>query len=92
MSTAQRPLHQRGPPGEFRVTARALALLVLAAILIALLVHGIVKSSNSPPGTGSGVAATQARSLPPFRGVAAAGAINVIVHVGSRQSVSGPRR
>jgi hypothetical protein len=35
----------------------------------------------------AGVAATQARSLPPFTGVDLAGANNVIVRVGARQSV-----
>jgi hypothetical protein len=41
-------------------------------------------SSSSPAGTGSGVAATQARSLPPFTGVSLAGDNNVVVEVGAR--------
>ena len=66
----------------------ALGVLLLTAILIALLVDRIFfHSSSSPAGTGSGVAATQARSLPPFTGVDLAGANNVIVQVGARQSV-----
>ena len=60
---------------------------MFVAILIALLVDRIFFSSSSPAGTGSGVGATQARSLPPFTGVDLAGANNIIVHVGARQSV-----
>jgi putative autotransporter adhesin-like protein len=59
---------------------------MVAAILIALLVDRIFFNS-SPAGTGSGVAATQARSLPQFTGVDLAGDNNIIVHVGARQSV-----
>jgi hypothetical protein len=59
-----------------------------ALLLIALLVDRIFfESSRSPAGTGSGVAATQARSLPPFTAVDLAGENNVIVRVGARQSV-----
>ncbi len=65
----------------------ALVGLLLAAIVIALLVVRILHSSSSPAGTGSGVAATQSRSLPPFTGVDLAGANNVTVRVGTRQSV-----
>ena len=66
----------------------ALGVLLLIAILLALLVDRIFfPSSSSPSGTGSGVAATQARSVPPFTGVALTGANNVIVQVGARQSV-----
>jgi hypothetical protein len=62
--------------------------LLLAAILIALLVDRIfLDSSSNPVGTGSGVAATQARFLPTFTGVDLAGDNNVIVTVGARQSV-----
>jgi hypothetical protein len=61
--------------------------LLLAAILIALLVDRIFYSSRSPAGTGSSVAATQARSLPPFTGVNLAGANDLIVRVGASQSV-----
>ena len=65
-----------------------LAVLLLAAILITLLVDRIFfNSKSSPAGTGSGVAATQARSLPPFTGVDLTGDNNIIVHVGARQSV-----
>jgi hypothetical protein len=87
MSTAPTPFHQRRAPGRHRLTLTTLAALLLAAILIALLVDRILYSSSSPAGTGSGVAAAQARSLPPFTGVDLAAANNVIVHVGASQSV-----
>jgi len=47
----------------------ALGTLLPAAILIAVVVNRIFVSSSNPAGTGSGVAATQARTLPPFTGV-----------------------
>ena len=88
MSTAPTPFHRRRAPGHRHLTLTALAVLLLAAILITLLVdHGILSSSSSPAGTGAGVAATQARSLPPFTGVTLAGDNNVIVRIGGRQSV-----
>jgi hypothetical protein len=65
----------------------AFAALLLAAILIAVLVDRTFFSSSSPADTGSGVAATQARPVPPFTGVDLAGENNVIVHVGASQSV-----
>jgi hypothetical protein len=65
-----------------------LGTLLLVAILIALLVDRIFfQSSSSPAGTGSGVAATQARSVAPFTSVDLAGDNNVIVLVGTRKSV-----
>jgi putative autotransporter adhesin-like protein len=63
-------------------------MLLLIAIVIALVVDRIFfPASSSSLGTGSGVAATQARPLPPFTGVELAGDNNVIVRVGARQSV-----
>jgi hypothetical protein len=61
----------------------------LTAILIAVAVDRIFfhTSGNSPAGTGSGVAATQTRSVPPFTAVEFAGANNVTVQVGATQSV-----
>ena len=67
----------------------ALGALVLTAILMALLVDRIFfHETSSPAGTGSGVAATQARSLPPFTGLDLAGGNNVVVEVGGKQSVA----
>jgi len=55
---------------------------------MALLVDRIFfHDTTSPAGTGSGVAATQARSLPPFTGVDLAGGNNVVVEVGGKQAV-----
>jgi Putative auto-transporter adhesin, head GIN domain len=53
-----------------------------------LLDRTFLHSSSSPAGTGSGVAARQARSLPAFTRVELAGDNNVIVQVGARQSVT----
>ena len=66
----------------------ALGVLLLTAILVALLVDRIFfHRSSSAAGTGSGVAATQARAVPPFTGVDLAGDNNIIIQVGARQSV-----
>jgi hypothetical protein len=48
---------------------------------------GTTAATTTSTSATAGVAATQARSLPPFTGVDLAGANNVIVHVGPRQSV-----
>ncbi len=86
MSTAPTPIRRRGP-GHPHLTLTTVGGFLLAAVLIALLVDRIFYSSSSPGGTGSGVAATQSRSLPPFTGLDLVGANNVIVHVGAKQSV-----
>ncbi len=88
MSTSSAPIHQRGAPGRLQPKLTALAVLLLAAILALLLVDRVFSSSSRPVGTGSGVAATQARSLAPFTGIELGGDNNVVVHVGARQSVS----
>ena len=81
-------MHPRGGLRRLQLALKALGVLLLIAILTALLVDRIFfHSSTSPVGTGSGVAATQARSLPPFTGVDLAGENNVIVQVGAKQSV-----
>jgi hypothetical protein len=87
MSTASTPVHRKTAPGPLRRALTALGVLLLAAILIALLVDRVFYSSSSPAGTGSGIASTQARSLPPFTGVDLAASNNVVVHVGATQSV-----
>lgn len=66
-----------------------LGMLLLGAILLALAVDRIFfHASSTPAGTGSGVAATQARSLAPFTSVDLAGDNNVVVRVGASQSVT----
>jgi hypothetical protein len=70
------------------VALMAVGVVLLAAILVLLLVDRIFfSSSSSSEGRGSGVAATQARTLPPFTGVDLHGANNVNVQVGARQAV-----
>jgi hypothetical protein len=66
--------------------------LLVIAILGMLLVDRIFFADSgthagTSAATGSGVAATQTRSLPPFTGVDLAGANNVAVRIGARQSV-----
>jgi hypothetical protein len=88
MHTGRTPIHRGRALRRLALALVALGVLLLTAILIALLVdRTFFHSSSSPAGTGSGVAATQARSLPPFTGVDLAGDNNVTVQVGARQSV-----
>jgi hypothetical protein len=62
--------------------------LLLTAIVVVLLVDRVAfDHSTGLMGTGSGFAATQARSVPPFTGVELAGENNVIVRVGGERSV-----
>ena len=88
MSTGHTTSHRPRRAGGRRRDLMAFGALLLAAILMALLVDRIFfHDTSSPGGTGSGVAATQARSLPPFTGLDLAGANNVVVEVGAQQSV-----
>jgi hypothetical protein len=69
-----------------RLTVVGLAL--LAGVLVAVLVdRSFFGGTPAPAGTGSGIAATQARAVPRFRDIELAGDNNVIVQVGPRQSV-----
>jgi hypothetical protein len=73
-----------------RITLILLAALVaLAGVAVALLArHDWGGSSSSSSSIqGSGTAATQTRDVPPFTSVDLAGANNVVVHVGGKQSV-----
>jgi putative autotransporter adhesin-like protein len=88
MSTGHPRVHRPREAGGSRRVLPALGALLLTAILMALLVDRIFfHDTTSPAGTGSGVAATQARSLPPFTGVDLAGGNNVVVEVGGKQAV-----
>src|SRR5512132_1480080 len=88
MSTGRTATHRRGGRSRLQLALMALGVLLLTAMLIVLLVDRVFfDSSSAPAGTGSGVAARQARSLPPFTGVDLAGDNNVVVRVGVRQSV-----
>ncbi len=91
MQTGTTPIHRGRALGRLGRALAALGAVLLTAILIMLAVDRIFfhsSSSSSSAGTGSGVAATQVRSLPPFTSVDLAGANNVTVHVGGRQSVT----
>jgi hypothetical protein len=77
-------------PGTRRARlGRELALAATGVILLIAIVALFVdlRSSTTPAGTGSGVAVRQTRVLPPFTGVNLAGANNVVVRVGGKQSV-----
>ena len=88
MSTGRTAIRRRSGLRGLRRALKTLALLLLGAIVIALGVDRIfLHSSRSPAGVGSGVAATQARAVPPFTGVDLAGDNNVTVQVGARRSV-----
>jgi hypothetical protein len=88
MSTGRVAVHGHRRLRRLRLALMALGVGLLAAILVAVLVDRIFfHSSGSPAGTGSGVAATQTRSLPPFTGVDLTGDNNVVVAVGTRRSV-----
>jgi hypothetical protein len=71
----------------YLILLTALVLLVAAGVVL-LAWHDRGSSSTSVNGLqGSGVAATQARNVPAFAAVDLAGASEVAVHVGGRQSV-----
>jgi hypothetical protein len=85
MTTAPTPLSQRR-------SMRPLALILLGALLGAAIATGIalaVRAESNASGTlrGSGAAATQTRTLPPFSAVDLAGSNNVSIHVGGEQAV-----
>jgi Putative auto-transporter adhesin, head GIN domain len=73
--------HARRP---VQLVLTSLLVLLLAAILTALLVD---RTGSGRTFVGSGVAATQTRSLPSFGSVEVAGIANLSVHVGGPQSV-----
>ncbi|HYX76694.1 MAG TPA: head GIN domain-containing protein [Gaiellaceae bacterium] len=61
---------------------------LLGGLTVALLYHfDVFGNSSSSPNEGSGVRAAQTRHLAPFTSVELAGANNVVIHVGERQSV-----
>jgi len=70
---------------QLTIIAAFVAGLIVAAIGVALLVHG--GGSSSPGVQGSGIAASQTRNVATFSGLDLAGSNNVTVVVGARQSV-----
>lgn len=87
MSTGLAPIRRHGRLENVLRALAVLTALLLAGIVVLVLVDRGANTSNSQGGTGSGVAATQARSLPPLTSVDLTGANNVVVRVGARQSV-----
>ncbi len=83
----RRPLHHRRTPLHRLRAPAVVAVGLLATIVIVLAAAGDLSDSGPPAGTGSGQAATQTRTVAPFTGVELAGANNVTVRVGPRQSV-----
>src|SRR5689334_7047026 len=65
----------------------AVGVLALAILAMVLVDRIFFAGSSTSPGVGSGHAATQTRSLPAFDKIDLAGANNVAVRVGPRQSV-----
>jgi Putative auto-transporter adhesin, head GIN domain len=74
--------------GRVTVRVSSLAVILVALIVAAVVIGRAFSGSSTSPGTGSGVAATHARVVPTFKGIELAGANNVIVRVGQKQSVT----
>lgn len=88
MTVAPTPVH--AGPERRRASWLAIAALAFVAggLAVALLYHFDVFGGSSSPGVeGSGVPATQAREVAQFSGIELAGANNVVVRVGEKQSV-----
>jgi Putative auto-transporter adhesin, head GIN domain len=87
MSTGLTPIRRHGGLENHLRALAVVAVLLLGGIVVLVLVDRSPNTSTNQGATGSGVAATQARSLPPLTGVDVAGANNVVVRVGAPQSV-----
>lgn len=88
MTTAPTPLQRSASPHR----VRGLFVLVLALVLGVAAVALVLALDDSGPGTadtriGSGVTASDARSLPAFTGVELAGSNTLVVRVGGEQAV-----
>jgi putative autotransporter adhesin-like protein len=66
----------------------AILAFLLGGVTVALLYHFDVGGTSGSSTTGSGVATTQTRNVPAFHSVELAGGNNVVIQVGSRQSVA----
>jgi hypothetical protein len=82
-ATNSSPGTRRARLGKELALAATGAVLLIAIVLLFVELRG----SSTPAGTGSGVGATQTRALAPFTGVTLAGANNIVVRVGGKQSV-----
>jgi hypothetical protein len=89
MSTGRTQIDRRRESNRLLKALTAFGVLLMTAILIAVGVDRLFfPASRDPAGTGSGIAATQARSVPPFTAIDLAGDDNVGVRVGGAQSVT----
>ena len=87
MSTGRTTIHRPGGTRRARAALVAGGVLLLTLLVTLVVDRAFFANSSTPAGTGSGNAATQSRSVAPFTGVDLAGANNVVVRVGARQSV-----
>jgi Putative auto-transporter adhesin, head GIN domain len=88
MSSGYSPTRRHRGRNGLDAALTALGALLAAALILALSAGKFsFQSSGGPAETGSGDAATQVRSLPPFNGVNLTGDNNVVIRVGARQSV-----
>jgi hypothetical protein len=86
MAIASAPRRRREAPHRNQLALAAV--FVLAAIGVVLLIHDVILGSPRHAGVqGSGVAATQTRTLPTFSSLDLAGSGNITVVVGRQQSV-----
>jgi len=87
MTVAPTPRHGRRAPHRHQLALIA-ALVVVAFGILLMAQYDLFKGSSSSNGVqGSGVAATETRNLGTFRSIELAGANNVTVRVGGKQSV-----
>lgn len=84
MSTSSTPVHPRPTERGLPVVLSSFLALLLAGVLVVLLSD----HHSSTTIVGSGVPATQARSVPAFTGVAVNGVSNLDLRIGGRQSVT----
>ena len=89
MNTPAPPNHPTTPARRFSVARISLLVLIVAAaaFLLGRQDWGSSSLSFTNGVSGSGVAATQTRSLPSFRAIDLAGANTITVHVGAKQAV-----
>jgi hypothetical protein len=88
MTIAPTSLRPGAEQHRLRLLVFVVSALALGALTLALLYHFDVFGGSSSSATeGSGVPATQARTVAAFDSVELAGANNVVIHVGGKQSV-----
>jgi hypothetical protein len=91
MTVAPTRIHGSTAPTHRPRTLIIAAVLVAFVVVLALVLLGVFDGSSSSTGSsgvqGSGVAATQTRSVAPFTSVELAGSNNVTIRTGARQAV-----